>query len=58
MRTHQDWLNAKFRRDTAAYLTVRFVNNGMIVEAKASALEVKAIENEMESITLELDGES
>jgi hypothetical protein len=55
MSTHEDWLAAKGRRDTAAYLTVRYLYNGMIAEARAAALEVKAIENEMDSITLELD---
>jgi hypothetical protein len=56
--THEDWLEAKRRRDTAARVALRRLLEGNVTLATSAAREWESAESDMERIEQELDGAS
>ena len=56
MSTHEDWLNAKKRRDNAAFSLSKAYLAGNIAVANAELVKFQAADQEMEHIERELDG--
>ena len=58
MRTklHDEWLEAKKRRDTAAYMLSKAFLAGNVALANAESVKFQAADTEMERLEKELDG--
>lgn len=56
MSTHEDWLNAKRRRDNAAYMLAKAFIAGQVGVANEEGVKFAAADAEMERIEKELDG--
>ena len=54
--THEDWLNAKKKRDNAAYMLSKAFLAGNVAAANAESVKFLAADREMERIEKELDG--